>query len=128
MNDDGTRVKHGDNGAFREDASNKSRPDLISPLALLQLGEWAKDGANKYGDWNYIKGMPYSRYVSAIQRHLLKWQSGQRDECHLSAIAWNALALLHHELVGDLKWNDIPNFQQTIKNNKKESIYLTEEW
>ena len=113
MVDEGTRVNFGEGTAQREDDSSKTRPDLISPLAYLKLGEWARDGGKKYGDWNYIKGMPYSRYVASIFRHLLKWQAGDRTEEHLSAIAWNALALSHHEIVGDgEKWNDLPNFKK----------------
>jgi hypothetical protein len=114
MIDEGTRVDFGEGSAIREDVENKSRPDLISPLATLKLGEWAGAGGKKYGDWNFMKGMPYSRYVQSMHRHLLKWQAGDREECHLSAIAWNALALLHHEEMGeDEKWNDLPKLKRT---------------
>lgn len=116
MKDNNTRVNFGDGTAQREDDKDKSRPDLISPLSYLKLGEWARDGGKKYGDWNYIKGMPYSRYIASIFRHLLKWQGGDRSECHLSAIAWNALALLHHEEMNEgEKWNDLPIFKKGDK-------------
>ena len=116
MVDEKTRINFGENSAQREEVTGKPRPDLISPLAMLKLGEWANDGASKYGEWNYIKGMPYSRYIQSIYRHLLKWHGGDKKECHLSAIAWNALALLHHEEMDEgKKWNDLPNFKKENK-------------
>ena len=44
-------------------------------------------------------------------RHLLSWMKGDNSEDHLAAIAWNALAIIHHQELGeDTEWNDMPKF------------------
>lgn len=37
-------------------------------------------GANKYDDWNWCKGMPYSRLFNACQRHLWAWFNGEDND------------------------------------------------
>ena len=111
MNDGGERTTYGDDSAQREPAVGKGRPDLVSPFALDRLSKWYELGANKYGDRNWEKGMPYSRYTAAMFRHLIAWMKGKKDEDHLSAIAWNAVALMHHQELGETKWDDMPKYK-----------------
>lgn len=119
MKDNNTRVNFGDGTAQREDSSNKTRPDLISPFAMKRLGEWARKGGAKYGDWNWAKGMPFSRYTQSMHRHLLEWEAGDKSEDNLSAIAWNALAIIHHEELNELEWDDMPKFNKKEASNGK---------
>ena len=110
MNDGGERTTYAEGSAQREPAIGKGRPDLISPFALTRLSKWYELGANKYGDRNWENGMPYSRYVGAMLRHLIAFMKGQKDEDHLSAIAWNAIAIMHHQELKEDKWDDLPKY------------------
>lgn len=112
MKDGGERTTYGDDSAQREPAVGKGRPDLISPFALTRLSKWYELGAKKYGDRNWEKGMPFSRYTAAMFRHLIAWMKGKKDEDHLSAIAWNAIALIHHQELGELQWDDMPKYEE----------------
>ena len=51
-------------------------------------------GATKYGDRNWEKGQPLSRYLDSACRHLSKYMMGMRDEPHLLACRWNIAAYL----------------------------------
>ena len=116
MNDCGERINFGENAAQREPATGKGRPDLITPFGLTRISKWYELGANKYGDRNYEKGMPFSRYTASMFRHVVAWMKGDESEDHLSAIAWNAFAIMHHQELGELNWDDMPHYL-----SKKES-------
>lgn len=107
MKDEGTREVQVENGAVRENTDNKTRPDLMSPFALERLGHWYRMGAKKYGDRNWEKGMNYSRYTQSMFRHLLQWMKGDTSEDHLSAIAWNAMAIMHHQELKETHLDDM---------------------
>jgi hypothetical protein len=60
--------------------------------------------------------MPFSRCVASLKRHVMKYQQGKRDEDHLAAIMFNAMALIHYEEMierGRLpaELNDMPDYQ-----------------
>ena len=110
MNDSGERITFGENAAQREPTLGKGRPDLITPFGLTRLSKWYELGALKYGDRNYEKGMPFSRYTASMFRHVIGWIKGDESEDHLSAIAWNAFAIMHHQELGELKWDDMPHY------------------
>jgi len=84
-------------GAVRDTHGDKPRPDLISPFFLNRLGAWLALGAHKYGERNWEKGIPSSRCLASLWRHLLAWQRGEADEDHLSAAAFNLMAIIHNE-------------------------------
>jgi len=105
--------------AIRDTADDKPRPDLISPFAEERQGHWLRMGAAKYAERNWENGMPFSRCVASLKRHLMKYQQGKRDEDHLAAIMFNAMALIHYEEMierGRLpeELNDMPDYD-TIK-------------
>lgn len=110
INDGGLRTTYGENSAQREPATGKGRPDLISPFAETRLAKWYELGSKKYGDRNWEKGMPFTRYTAAMQRHLIAWKKGDESEDHLSAIAWNAFAIMHHQELGEFNWDDMPHY------------------
>jgi len=84
-------------GAVRDTETEKSRPDLISPWALDRLGHWLRRGAEKYAERNWEKGIPFSRCLGSLCRHLLAYQQCRTDEDHLAAILCNAMFLAHYE-------------------------------
>ena len=110
INDSGERITYGENAAIREPSTGRGRPDLISPFALTRLSKWYELGSLKYEDRNWEKGMNFSRYTASMFRHLIAWMKGDKSECHLSAIAWNAFAIMHHQELGELEWDDMPHY------------------
>lgn len=96
MRDSGERQVH-ESGAYREPQNGRPRYDLIPVEALLGWARWMAQGAEKYSDRNWEKGMPISRYEASAYRHLAEYMLGDRQEDHLSAILFNIGAIMHHE-------------------------------
>jgi hypothetical protein len=114
MNDSGERQQFA-TGAVRDTATEKPRPDLISPFAEERLGEWLRLGAKKYAERNWEMGMPISRCVASLMRHVMKFRQGLTDEDHLAAIMFNAMAIIHYQEmikrgVLDKSLDDMPTY------------------
>jgi len=103
-------------GAVRDMASDKERPDLVSPFALRRVGRWMGLGAKKYGDRNWEKGIPISVCFASLMRHALKFAMGWRDEDHLAAIIFNAQAIIHYQELGRTDLDDMPHYQDGPRN------------
>jgi hypothetical protein len=88
LKDSGTRRKF-ETGAVRDCASGKGRMDLLPMRTLIRLAQHFEDGAVKYGDDNWRKGIPLRCFADSALRHLCKHMIGQRDEPHLVAAIWN---------------------------------------
>jgi hypothetical protein len=84
-------------GSVRDTRIGKGRYDLLSPIALRRLARHTENGAVKYGDRNWEKGQYVSRYLDSAIRHLYCYLGGARDEDHLAAVMWNAMAAIHTE-------------------------------
>ena len=61
---------------------------------LLEAARQMEDGAAKYGERNWEKGIPTHSYVDSAVRHYLKWRRGDGDEPHDRAFCWNVLCLI----------------------------------
>ena len=96
MKDSGTRETF-ETGAVRDSDEGKPRPELISPFAIERLSHWLRMGAEKYAPRNWEKGLPISRSMSSLCRHLMKYQQGCTDEDHIAAILCNAMFIAHTE-------------------------------
>ena len=66
--------------------------------ALLEVSVHYEEGAKKYGEYNWQKGIPSHCYLDSGIRHLLKHYRGDTDERHDRAFIWNMLGLA---------WNDL---------------------
>ena len=81
----------------------KARWDLLPARALWEVVGVYTLGVKKYDDWNWHKGIKYSRVVAALLRHLFRWLMGQRNDSetgqhHLTSVVWCGLTLLHYDL------------------------------
>ncbi len=113
VKDSGTRQNF-DTGSVRDTRDGKGRFDLLPMRALRRLARHFEAGAAKYGDRNWEKGQPISRYLDSALRHTCNHLQGQRDEDHLIAAAWNILCAADTEeriAAGLLpkELNDVPN-------------------
>lgn len=57
----------------------------------LEVSVHFEEGAKKYGENNWQKGLPVSCYIDSAIRHYLKWERGDKDERHDRAFAWNLM-------------------------------------
>lgn len=80
-------------GSRRDTREGKGRFDLLPPAGLARLARHFEVGAKKYGDSNWKKGQPASRFMDSALRHAFKHLAGERDEDHLIAAVWNLLCL-----------------------------------
>lgn len=94
VKDSGARQEF-ETGSVRDSRTGKGRFDLLSPIFLRRLAKHCENGAVKYGDRNWEKGQPLSRYLDSGCRHWLALLDGQTDEDHAAAWAWNAMAFIH---------------------------------
>ena len=61
------------------------------PKLMLDVARHFENGALKYGERNWQKGIPISRYVDSALRHLMKDLAGETDEDHAAAFIWNCM-------------------------------------
>ena len=84
---------------------------------LLEVAKHFEDGAVKYGDRNWEKGIPVHCYIDSAVRHYLKFRRGDDDEPHSRAFLWNILcAMWTHEHYPELV--DIPAYKLTKKEQE----------
>jgi hypothetical protein len=58
---------------------------------LLEVSVHFEEGAKKYGENNWQKGIPVRRYIDSAVRHYLMWLRGDTDEPHDRAVCWNLM-------------------------------------
>ena len=80
-------------GANRTKQEGRGRFDLIPYEAMLALAQRLELGSLTYGDRNWEKGMPLSRYLSSLRRHAMQ-VSYDFTEDHLGAVLFNAAAFV----------------------------------
>lgn len=61
---------------------------------LLEVSIHYEQGADKYGERNWEKGIPLHCYIDSGLRHFLKYRSNQVDERHDRAFVWNMLCAI----------------------------------
>lgn len=61
---------------------------------FLEVAKHFEEGAKKYGDNNWRKGIPVRCYIDSAVRHYLKFLRGDMDEPHDRAFCWNILCCI----------------------------------
>ena len=96
-----------DSGAIREDIVIP-RYSLIPPSCIRRLALIYNEGATRYGDYNWTKGLPYTNTLDHALEHLTKYLTGDRSEDHLAKVVWGMFVLMyqddHHNIEPDVKW------------------------
>lgn len=65
--------------------------DGSAETMILETSKHFEEGAKKYGENNWQKGIPVNCYLDSAIRHYLKWRRGDKDEPHDRAFAWNVM-------------------------------------
>ena len=85
--------------------------------SLLELSKHYEDGAAKYSERNWEKGLPLHCFFDSGARHYIKFMRGDGDEPHDRAFLWNIYGALwtikhHPELI------DLPELESPpVENN-----------
>lgn len=79
----------------------KLRFDLLPTGPIAKLARVYTEGAKKYSDRDWEKGLAYSRVYAAIQRHLNAFWAGEDYDAetgvpHVINAAWGCLALCEY--------------------------------
>ena len=122
IEDSGTREEFS-TGSLRDTREGKGRFELIPAHALTRLAQHFETGAKKYGDRNWEKGQPLSRYLDSAMRHLVKYLGGGRSEDHIIACAWNCFAFVQTQ-----KWIADGKLPQELDDMNEPLVTVTDEW
>lgn len=76
---------------------------------LLELSIHYADGAKKYEENNWKKGIPVHSFIDSGVRHYLKWLRGDRDEPHDRAFIWNMVGAIW-TMQNKPEFNDISGY------------------
>lgn len=73
---------------------------------LVEVAKHYEEGAQKYDERNWEKGIPTHCYIDSGVRHLFKHWRGDEDESHNRAFVWNMLGCVwthfNHPNLNDL--------------------------
>lgn len=61
---------------------------------FLEVSKHFEEGAKKYSENNWQKGIPVRCYIDSAVRHYLKWLREDDDEPHDRAFVWNLLCCI----------------------------------
>lgn len=105
-------------GAVRDTQTGKPRYDLIPPGPLYRLAMLYTRGAEKYTEHNWTKGIPMSRCIASLMRHVFKFVVGDKDEDHGAAIIFNVMCIMHYEDIGRTDLDDRFNWKTGKRANE----------
>lgn len=103
-------------GMVRDTQDDKPRYDLIDGVFLKRWAGLMARGARKYGENNWRKAATeeeLNRFKASAIRHMYQWLSGDTDEDHAVAVAFNLAGAemvrerLPHKIEGCTK-KDLP--------------------
>ena len=66
-------------------------------IGLIAVARTAAEGNQKYGRWNYLRGLKTHDCLNHAIRHIYMYLSGDNSEPHLPHAAWNLLAAIQSE-------------------------------
>lgn len=74
---------------------------------VLETAIHFQEGAEKYGECNWQKGIPVWCYIDSAVRHYLKFLRGDDDERHDRAFVWNIMCCIWEiQFSGRSQWEE----------------------
>lgn len=99
---------------FWKNVSEELKLDGDPYTMILELSIHYEQGAKKYDERNWEKGIPVHCFIDSAIRHYCKYKRGDDDEPHYRAFIWNILgALWTKQNYPEL--NDIPGAKNDAK-------------
>ena len=68
-------------------------------LGWMAVARTAKEGATKYGRYNYMQGFPVHDLLNHALHHIHSWLLGDRSEPHLAHAGWNVLTAITMDIL-----------------------------
>lgn len=87
---------------------------LVADFGMERFLEWLRQGAEKYDRFNWARGMPITRCLASLGRHLWARTQGSVDEDHAAAAMCNVSFIRHYHkaaLAGLLRRDVIDLFE-----------------
>ena len=97
------------------------KPFGTGPTMFLEVSKHFEEGAKKYGEYNWQKGIPTHCYIDSAVRHFLKFIRGDKDEPHDRAFVWNILCCIW-TCKNKPELNDYP--RKEVEGPKKEETLV----
>jgi len=83
-------------GAVRSSDKAGVMYHLITPIGMRRIAETYKEGFDKYGAFNWERGMPIGDILNHAIAHIYQFLSGvESGEDDLAHAAWNLMAAMH---------------------------------
>ena len=88
---------------FQEDGHERHLNDCLAcfgafenrwTTTFLEVSKHFEEGAKKYGENNWQRGIPTHCYIDSAVRHYLKFLRGDQDEPHDRAFVWNIMCCI----------------------------------
>lgn len=94
----------------------KTRLDLISPIAIEELGKVLTFGARKYSARNWEHGISWTRCIGALLRHTFAYLRGETKDpetglSHMAHALCEAMFLVHFESTKP-EFDDRPSYKE----------------
>ena len=89
--------------------------------AILEVSKHYEEGAKKYEERNWEKGIPAHCYVDSGVRHLIKYIGDWDDEPHDRAFLWNMFCLLW-TIKNKPELNDLPYVKELKTTTEEREI------
>lgn len=102
-------IREFETGAVRD--SNKGKPLIHTLLGYTRqrFGYHMAKNADKYGPFNFLKGIPTEAALESLDRHLAAYMAGDRSEDHLSAIIFGVQCCMLNEQKDGVEANEYFN-------------------
>ena len=92
------------------------------PTMILEVSKHFAEGAEKYSENNWMKGIPLKSYLNSSVRHYLKWKRGDNDEPHDRAFCWNVICAIwtckHKPELNDYVPKECPVCESAMAENE----------
>ena len=75
-------------------ALNCANPFEDNYTMILEVAKQFEEGAKKYGERNWQKGIHVHCYIDSAVRHYVKYLRGDKDEPHDRAVCWNLMCAI----------------------------------
>lgn len=111
-------------GAKRDSNSMKPFIHNLRGYTRQRYGYHTNLGSSKYGDGNFLKGIPTEVALESLDRHLAAFMEGDRSEDHLSAIIFGAQLCMLNEQKEGIQADHY--FKQQL--NQKQTKHGKNEW
>lgn len=124
-------MNYNDNKGTKFD-DGKVRLDLLPTDALKEIARVLMHGSDKYGDYNWLKGLSYSRVYASLLRHITSWWEGEDKDYEsglstLAHVGCCCLFLLTYQLRGMTDLDDRPKLKENINDDENKNMMLLSE-